>query len=424
MAKKQPQEPEKHQLAISREKARALINIQIEKGEAILGTQIKDKATLQSAKEAADSWYDYTKEVLLKSFTTDKMEHEFAWAVRSFGASDQIREFYDHMNLRLSKLKSIYERVELYDNIIVPGVTQVGMNSNSMNRKKVFIIHGRNLDLLNSMLDLLRAIGLDPVEWSCAIKLTGKSTPTIQEIVSAAFQHAQAIIVLLSGDDVVKLRSSFVQPHDGVDDKEITVQARPNVLFEAGMALAGNEGRTVLVQVGKLRKFSDIDGLHITHLDNSAQQKLELVNKLKNAWCDVPDLTENQRWLTIGNFVDEYDCSAEIVIPPERINTNDTTVLQKKAKTMSLALAWSLKERLNSAIEAHEHSLADEYLVEYVKIIDQAIRDFGEVDSLKELRDKRTYYPMTKFIDEPDKKIWWALNAIERLIVIIGSITQ
>jgi predicted nucleotide-binding protein len=178
-----------------------------------------------------------------------------------------------------------------------------------VNTKKVFVIHGRNDALLKSMYGFLDAIGLEPIEWNRAISMTGKSTPSVSEIVSTAFQEAQAIVVLLTGDDVAKLRNEFVQDNDEAYERELTPQARPNVLFEAGMAMSAGDNRTVLVQVGKIRKFSDIQGLHITYLNNTPQKRQELVTKLRNAGCDIKDISAENRWMTTGDFEDKLDLS-------------------------------------------------------------------------------------------------------------------
>lgn len=61
------------------------------------------------------------------------------------------------------------------------------------NPKRVFVVHGRNTKLRDSLFAFLRAIGLEPIEWPQAIALTRKATPYVGEILEAAFNHAQAV---------------------------------------------------------------------------------------------------------------------------------------------------------------------------------------------------------------------------------------
>ena len=174
----------------------------------------------------------------------------------------------------------------------------------STSEKTVFVVHGRNEKLRESMFSFLRAIGLKPVEWSQAIKATGKASPYIGDILDVAFNQAQAIIAILSGDDEARLIKEFVVQNEKVYEKELTPQPRPNVIFEAGMAMGRNEDRTILVQVGEIRPISDIAGRHITRLDNSSQKRQELVTKLQGAGCEVD--TSGTDWLSVGDFQEKY----------------------------------------------------------------------------------------------------------------------
>lgn len=169
-----------------------------------------------------------------------------------------------------------------------------------MDKRKVFVVHGRNEAASEALFQFLRAIGLTPIEWSQAIRLTGKPAPYIGEVLDAAFSNAQAIVVLLTGDDVAKLRDEFGRPNDLSFEKQLTVQARPNVLFEAGMALGRHDDRTVIVELGELRPFSDISGRHLIKLNDSIARRQELAQRLITAGCNI-DLTGNQ-WHTVGNF--------------------------------------------------------------------------------------------------------------------------
>lgn len=172
--------------------------------------------------------------------------------------------------------------------------------SKKTNPRKVFVVHGRNNRLRNDMFSFLRAIKLEPIEWAEAIKLTGSGSPHIAEILDAAFAEAQAIVVLLTPDDAVRLKPEFISKDDPPFEKEETGQARPNVLFEAGMAFGRNPHKTILIQVGSIKPFSDIGGRHIIKLDNSSAQRQDVVNRLKNADCDVSN--DGTDWQTIGDF--------------------------------------------------------------------------------------------------------------------------
>ncbi|MDM2050245.1 nucleotide-binding protein [Mycobacteroides abscessus] len=170
---------------------------------------------------------------------------------------------------------------------------------NAKNARKVFVVHGRNLVARDAMFGFLRAIGLDPIEWSTAISATGSASPYIGQALDAAFKMAQAVVVLLTPDDIAYLRPEYADADDD-GEREPTPQARPNVLFEAGMAIGRHPERTVLVELGSLRPFSDVAGRLAVRLDNSSQKRNDLANRLKDAGCDVT--TSASDWLSTGDF--------------------------------------------------------------------------------------------------------------------------
>jgi predicted nucleotide-binding protein len=175
------------------------------------------------------------------------------------------------------------------------------MNGQSKpNKSRVFVIHGRNEETRRALFDFLRAIDLKPIEWGEAVSLTGTPAPHIGDILDAAMRHAQAIIVLFTGDDQARLRDEFLSGNDPVYEKETTPQSRQNVIFEAGLALGKYPDRTILVQVGTLRPFSDIAGRHFIRLRNSSKSRQELAQRLELAGCEV-DLSGTD-WHDAGAF--------------------------------------------------------------------------------------------------------------------------
>jgi hypothetical protein len=68
------------------------------------------------------------------------------------------------------------------------------------------------------------------------------------------------------------------------------------------MAMAYFPERTVLIQVGWNRPFSDIAGVHSIKIDNSIEKRQDLARRLKMAGCEISDLDSNIEWQTAGDF--------------------------------------------------------------------------------------------------------------------------
>jgi predicted nucleotide-binding protein len=166
----------------------------------------------------------------------------------------------------------------------------------------VFVVHGRDLEARTSMYAFLRAVDVKPIEWTSAIAMSKKASPYIGEILDSAFARARAVVVLMTPDDLAQLRPDLLSTTDKPYERVPTGQARPNVLFEAGMAFATHPDRTVLVQVGNVREFSDVAGRHVVNLTNEFSRRQELAIKLANAGCDVD--TSGTDWVNAGNFTD------------------------------------------------------------------------------------------------------------------------
>lgn len=161
--------------------------------------------------------------------------------------------------------------------------------------KNVFVIFGRNTRARDMVYDFLRAVGLEPIEWNTALSLANSGAPFIGNIVDSAFQHAQALIILMTGDEIVKLNSYYDST------ARFEYQSRPNVIFEAGMAFAQNEDKTIIVQIGSHRDISDLSGRHVVFLDNSIEKRLELIEKLRNAGCDL-SINGKTQWADLNKF--------------------------------------------------------------------------------------------------------------------------
>lgn len=231
--------------------------------------------------------------------------------------------------------------------------------------RKVFVIHGRNEPLRTALFDFLRAINLDPIEWSQARVLTKQPTPSIGDILDAGFKAAQAFVVLLSPDDEVRLAPELLRPDDETPERELRRQARPNVLFEAGMAWGKNMDRTVLVQFGRVKSFSDIAGRHVLKLNNSPQARKELAQRLQTAGCDVK--LDGNDWLSTGDFAQQVnapvraDAPNPITTPPSvkvvDVDYPEHSGLSQQLRDQGYILNWSAEDELARRLDLEGWSL-------------------------------------------------------------------
>jgi predicted nucleotide-binding protein len=161
----------------------------------------------------------------------------------------------------------------------------------------LFVVHGRDAKLNEAMFSILRAMGLNPLEWSQAIAKAKGANPDVGKIIDTAMKKVQGVIVMFSPDEEARLKSEF---RGKGDSATLEGQARQNVTFEAGLALGAHPKKTLLVQVGHTRPISDIAGKHMLRLSNSSTSRKELGQRLKKLGFKV-ELTGTS-WLTEGDF--------------------------------------------------------------------------------------------------------------------------
>ena len=193
----------------------------------------------------------------------------------------------------------------------------------SRDAREVFVIHGRNAAARDALFDFLRSIDLRPLEWSEALQATGKPSPYIKEVLDAVFSRAHAIVVLLTPDDEARLREALRSNSDPAHETVLSGQARPNVLFEMGMAMATSQYRTVLVELGNLRPFSDIAGLHVIRMNNGTPRRQELALRLRAAGCPVN--LDGTAWHTSGDFDAALENSDQVTQDPPDAVVEETT---------------------------------------------------------------------------------------------------
>jgi hypothetical protein len=104
----------------------------------------------------------------------------------------------------------------------------------------------------------------------------------------------------LAPEDEVRLHPAFHNEGESDSETRFSFQARPNVLFEMGMAMALFPDSTIIVELGNMRPFSDVDGRHVIRLNDSTEMRQALALRLRTAKCLV-DL-DGTDWHRAGRF--------------------------------------------------------------------------------------------------------------------------
>ena len=156
-------------------------------------------------------------------------------------------------------------------------------------------MHGQDTDSVDTIFALLREVELLPRDFSDARRLTSNPLPYIGEVLATAFAHAQAVLTLFTPDERVELRDAL----RGTQPIAVEFQPRPNVLIEAGTALATHSTRTVIAELGEVQSISDLLGRHVVRCrEDPPIPRAELLERLTDAGCH-PNMS-GTRWMDAG----------------------------------------------------------------------------------------------------------------------------
>lgn len=191
-----------------------------------------------------------------------------------------------------------------------------GAISGPGDKRSVFIVAGRDTDAASGLIQVLRAMSLQIVEWEHAVAKTGLPNPYVGDVVTVGMRSADAAVVIITPDDLVKLRTDLLHDEDGDQEREIQGQPRPNVIYEAGFADALGRNRTLIVEIGSSKSFSDVSGRHTLHYDGTPAKRNALAERLRVAGLK-PD-TSGDHWLSVGD-VGGAIAKANAAIKTERL---------------------------------------------------------------------------------------------------------
>lgn len=160
----------------------------------------------------------------------------------------------------------------------------------AVNPREVVVIHGRGTARTAFFFELLRRLHLRPLAIDELIARSEPGHRSIREVFRSAFARAQAVIIVLTADDLVTLRTGLPgappQPH-------------LRVLFEAGVAVALEHARTILVELPPLGGLLDLgDDVQVVRFATGArEERTQLARRLLAAGCELGTVGDD--WLSL-----------------------------------------------------------------------------------------------------------------------------
>lgn len=265
-------------LIVTREEAVRKIKDQIEKGkeirESIQSWYSAEELEKASAKET--SWFEYNVELLKSLFSNDSIASQYRAIPLAVLATrpNPFECLNICINIEVTQLESILERLELYQEIETRKATSHIIEKLSNNKQNIFIVHGHDEAAKESVARFFEVIDLSYI---ILHEMPDRGRTIIEKFED--YSNVAFAVVLLTPDDICESKEKPGQK-EGL--------ARQNVIFELGFFI-GKLGRGNVCALYKedTKIPSDYTGVLYTPFDSSGGWKLKLAQEIKSAGIDV-----------------------------------------------------------------------------------------------------------------------------------------
>lgn len=237
---------------------------------------------IPASRDKRSAWVDEVKIILADFYGQDSQRYRSFLAIRydpgSFRMGDPSnnakfeKSFREGIEVAKDFLaKRIVELQEIGENI--PTVN--GSSSNSIDSRKIFLVHGHNHGVRDTVARFLEKLDLEPV-------ILEEHPNQSQTIIEKFERHSDVgvAVVIFTGDDEGKPRAA--------SNTGMEIRARQNVIFEFGYFCGKlDRRRTIALIESGVQWPSDMDGILHIDIDNSGAWKLQLVRELKAAGIGI-----------------------------------------------------------------------------------------------------------------------------------------
>lgn len=271
-----PKPPSEPELQVSREQAGQKISDRIKMGEELLVRPITSVGQIESLENDYRRWNSYNTDMLRQLFNADKFADEYSWwpgigiSLHDKSPAERVEARREDIREKIHRLESIRDRLELIP--VVGAVERIAAPASAREvTNKVFVVHGHDEAVRESVARFLEKIGLEAV--ILHEQATGGRT-----IVEKLEHYADVdfAVVLLTPDDIGGVKAS-------APDK-LQPRARQNVVLELGF-FVGKLGRKHVCALykGPLDLPSDLVGVGYVALDSGDGWRLQLAKELREA---------------------------------------------------------------------------------------------------------------------------------------------
>ena len=268
-------------LTVSSEQASKLINGRLISGKHIFNRlrEMPSGTTVYGISEELERWDKYNSTLLMGMFTTPAFVNRYNECAKPFHVME-MRYRKDPVEVRWwfsrkeGELVSIKDRLPLFD--IAPKSQMVKGGAAEILGNKVFIVHGHDKTIKESVARFLERLGLDVV---ILHEKPNKGRTIIEKLLEESDIDIGYAVVLLTPDDVGRLAS---------EEGEASPRARQNVIFELGLFIAklGKQRVHVLYKEG-VEIPTDYQGVLYTPLDDAGAWQVKLAKELQAIGFDI-----------------------------------------------------------------------------------------------------------------------------------------
>ncbi len=270
------------QLTIPKDEARQQIRNRVTKGEELLSRTIASTESLDQFASDLNSWTDFNKELLTRIFDADDYATEYSRypggpVFSGMSIQQRIKYKRDMLEEYLRRLRSLDDRLDLIPQVPLGIANQsagAGEDVILQRSRRIFLVHGHDVALKESVARFLEKLGLDPI-------ILHEQPSQSRTIIEKFETHSDVAfaVVLLTPDDV---------GGDVANKDKLMPRPRQNVVFELGY-FVGKLGRmrVCALHMPGIELLSDWSGVLYIPFDQAGGWHLLLAREIKAAGIDV-----------------------------------------------------------------------------------------------------------------------------------------